>query len=999
MKQNLLLVLALATVVLDQPVSAAELQPTTIFTATNASFAEQFAAKEIRRYVYLRTGRLLPAPEAKAHLPAKGECIVVSRHDGPLATALAADERWSQDLAMLPAQSYWLKTVERPRGGALLVTGGDDAGVLYGAYRLAEKLGARFYLHGDVLPDERIALRVPALDEKAAPVFALRGIQPFHDFPEGPDWWNRDDYRAVISQLPKLGMNFFGLHTYPEGGPNAEPAVWIGPPQEIASGSQVQASYPSSWMNTRRGNWGYAPKRTSDYSLGAAALFPRDDFGAECMGGFLPQPTTPADENELFNRAGDLLRDAFSHARRLEVKTCVGTETPLVVPKAVQERLKEQGKKPADLAVVKQLYEGIFRRAAQAYPLDYYWFWTPEGWTWDGTKQEQIAATTNDLAAAIAAYREVKPPFALATCGWVLGPQQDRALFDKILPKEIAVSCINRQVGNTPVDPGFAEVSGRRKWAIPWLEDDPGLTAPQLWAGRMRRDAYDARRYGCDGLMGIHWRTRVLGPTVAALAQAAWRQGGWAAEWYLRHDSSPCASGPVGGTAADFPGHRIAGTPHERIYQTVRYNLAAYHLPVSNGLYTVTLQFCEPHYDAAGKRVFGVTLQGAPVIEKLDIFAQTGLDKALDYTFERVAVTNGWLDIGFTPIVEFPSIAGLVVQGVGASLKIDCGGAGGGGYSADWPSGPAKATFPDTKDFYADWARHEFGPEIGAAAADIFARMDGLLPRPVDWVGGPGGIKPDLRSWREVRVDYAFVDELAALTPEVRGAGNRERFDWWLTTFRYLQSMAEVNCAWGRYNAAFTDVKSVKDATAQRQLAQTQLLPLRRELVRCVGELYDRLLATVSNPGELGTVMNWEQHNFPGLLVKPGEELAKLLGTPLPADAELRKNYRGPARLIVPTVRTSVASGEALKLTVLVLAEQPPRALSVSWRPLGGGRYAQVAFTAVARGVHTATLPAAEDDFEYFIRLDPAAGQAVFFPASSPAQNQTVVVEPLMKAW
>ena len=45
-------------------------------------------------------------------------------------------------------------------------------------------------------------------------------------------------------------------------------------------------------------------------------------------------------------------------------------------------------------AVVQELYEGIFHRAAEAYPLDYYWFWTPEGWTWSGVKEEEINATT-----------------------------------------------------------------------------------------------------------------------------------------------------------------------------------------------------------------------------------------------------------------------------------------------------------------------------------------------------------------------------------------------------------------------------------------------------------------------------------------------------------------------------------------------------------------------------------------------------------------------------
>ena len=93
-------------------------------------------------------------------------------------------------------------------------------------------------------------------------------------------------------------------------------------------------------------------------------------------------------------------------AHQVGVKTCVGTETPLVIPKLVQERLKALGKNPADPAVVQELYEGIFRRAAEAYPLDYYWFWTPEGWTWSGVKEEEIKATMDDLADAIAAHAQ-----------------------------------------------------------------------------------------------------------------------------------------------------------------------------------------------------------------------------------------------------------------------------------------------------------------------------------------------------------------------------------------------------------------------------------------------------------------------------------------------------------------------------------------------------------------------------------------------------------------
>jgi hypothetical protein len=45
----------------------------------------------------------------------------------------------------------------------------------------------------------------------------------------------------------------------------------------------------------------------------------------------------------------------------------------------------------------------------------------------------------------------------------------------------------------------------------------------------MRRDAADAREYGCTGLMGLHWRTDIIGPNVSALAQASWDQS-WNAQ-------------------------------------------------------------------------------------------------------------------------------------------------------------------------------------------------------------------------------------------------------------------------------------------------------------------------------------------------------------------------------------------------------------------------------------------------------------------------------------
>ncbi|MGZ4972691.1 MAG: alpha-glucuronidase family glycosyl hydrolase [Limisphaerales bacterium] len=483
---------------------AATVAATVIVLPEKASRLERLAAQEVRRYVYLRSGSVLPIiPKI-----AKGDAIVLSTN----AAAFAE----SRDLS---PQSFLLKTIATNGHSILYIIGSDDVGVLYGAYRVAELLGVRFYLHGDVLPDEQVPFSIPQLDERSKPLFALRGIQPFHDFPEGPDWWNADDYKAIEAQLAKMRMNFIGLHTYPEGHPIAEPTVWIGKPDDFKKNGDVTFSYPSSYANTLRKGWGYdrqAPAR--DFSFGAADLFEVDAYGSDPMLGHCPEPKSPTECNDVFNRTSHMLREAFDFAHELHIKTCVGTETPLTVPKAVAAHVAPR---PPS---IESLYLGIFQRAAKAYPLDYYWLWTPEHWTWQEVKPEQVTTTTNDLAVAYSAFKKASVPFQLATCGWVLGPPSDRAMFDKILSNDVAISCINRHVGNTPIDAGFKNITNHSKWAIPWLEDDGALTSPELWVSRMRRDAADALDYGCDGLMGIHWRTRVLSPNVSALQQAMWSQ-------------------------------------------------------------------------------------------------------------------------------------------------------------------------------------------------------------------------------------------------------------------------------------------------------------------------------------------------------------------------------------------------------------------------------------------------------------------------------------------
>ncbi|MCX5655476.1 MAG: malectin domain-containing carbohydrate-binding protein, partial [Planctomycetota bacterium] len=458
----------------------------------------------------------------------------------------------------------------------------------------------------------------------------------------------------------------------------------------------------------------------------------------------------------------------------------------------------------------------------------------------------------------------------------------------------------------------------------------------------------------CTGLLGIHWRTRVLGPNVSALAQAAWDQSAWNKPGAALAATTPePKEGPEGGNVADFPQNKIAGTDDPTLYQTVRYDVAAYHLKLPAGKYTVTLKFCEPHYKEAGKRIFGVRLQDKPVIEHLDIFAKVGQNKALDYTFKDVEVRDDRLAIEFVPETEYPCIAAIAIEGPGGTKKINCGGPAYKDYAADPPAGkdamPKDRLMP-TGDFYADWALHQFGPEVAKEAAAIFEKTDGRTPEATTWTNGPGGIAPNKQPVDEVLKAYAFVADLEKLRPQVKGPGNLERFDYWLENFRYMMAIERLRCAWSK-----KDTAAMKDALA---------------------DLHKHLLATVSTPGELGTVANWQQHNLPEL---------KLTG--------LETAYRGPMRVIVPTVRTALDAGETLSLKVIILAEKPPRDASVFVRPLGKGAFTRVPLAPVARGVYAAKItPPGGEDFEYYVEAAPANGAAVRWPATAPEMNQTVVI-------
>lgn len=474
------------------------------------------AVKELQRYIYVRTGEL---PSIKSSFEQRTHAILIG-------TITQFGKTYKGIDTTLQGDAYQLLSI----GNNLLIIGATEIATLYGAYKFLESTGIGFTINEDIIPDEKlVSINLSGFNKIYKPAFALRGIQPFHDFPEGPDWWNEEDYKAIITQLPKMGMNFIGFHTYPyravfHGWSKAEPIVWIGTKDQFdPKNGNVSAAYPVLHSNTNDSTWNYYPKKTSDFSFGAAQLFETDNYGADYMKNVSKWPHTTQENIDIFNKVGQLLNRTFTLARDLGVKTCIGTETPLTIPGDVKKVLRADKKDTRSDVVKQELYEAIFSRIKATHPLDYYWLWTNEGWTWDqGESVEEVNETSKDLKNAVAAAKNINAPFTLGTCGWVLGPSRNRAEFDEMLPKEMPFGVINRLQGYTVVEPAFANIKGRPKWEITWLEDDPALITPQFWAGRTRKDAQDAYKYGCTGLMGIHWRTKGLSPAFMALAKAGW---------------------------------------------------------------------------------------------------------------------------------------------------------------------------------------------------------------------------------------------------------------------------------------------------------------------------------------------------------------------------------------------------------------------------------------------------------------------------------------------
>lgn len=960
-----------------------------------ASRLLNFSAKEIQKYIYLRTKLFVPIQSGEAE------------HSISEAIVLRDDNR-------LSTEEYSIET----KGNSLYISGGSDIAVLYGVYSYAELLGVRFALHGDVIPDEPFRGSLLQCEKKnGKPLFALRGLLPFHDFPEGPDLWNEDMYKLCMAQMVKMKMNFFSLHTYP----HVEPNVWVGLSEDTDEKGNVTYSYPTTLANTSRpGAWGYSAMDTRDYCCGASTLFKDSVYASPLVEGLLPWPNGQEQMNEVFNRTGTLWDDAFSFGKQLGIRFCVGLETPLSIPKEVTERLKEKNIDPGSREAKQLLYKGIFSRIQKRHPLDYFWLWTPEGWTWGTPSKESIQSTVEDVRIARSVLSELGDPFGFGLSGWVLGPPNDTKLFDRHLPAGDFMSSLSRLVGQERIDLGYKELpDSRMKMPVLWLEDDPALTTPQFWAGRLRSDIAESYAAGCSGIVGNFWRTRSIAPNIIAMAEACWEQEDWNSDFGKPYQYVPEPTNDIriGGVGTNYYRH-IKGTEDQYLYNTQRYDLEGFKVKVPNGNYKVTFLFSETKFDRPGQRVFHLKVQDSEVLRNIDVFKAAGRDSAYTITSGMVKVDNYTLDIQFEPVVGPTFLSGFVIEGKTADVNqikgtpyrrcIDVGGGLYKDFEADLSEQVGnKQQRPrdmSATSLYQDYACHEFGSEVGNRVAAIFESLDGTvgneghlgfrMPRPAAWITGPGVIQPNEIPWEEEAGKYAFVDSLYALRDQVKGKGNKARFDYWLNTFSCLRAMGELGCMRGLLDNRMKELSAQPSEKAKHSFVEDKVLPLRIDLSRKWEQMIGYLMQTVYTSGELGTLINLESQTRKtyGFLTKYDQELEVAYGKKLPTEIYLSETYSQSSRLIVLNERTVIGKGEAYKMEVTVLGTNHIDEVPVlMYRELGKGKFKAKKMTHEKQQTFSVQLPdSTEKTIEYYITMN-VDGKNLSYPASAPEVNSTWV--------
>jgi hypothetical protein len=405
------------------------------------------------------------------------------------------------------------------RAPRVRLTGGTPQAVLYAVFDFLERQGAFFGLDGEVYPLEPArGLNLPAASApwRAQPRFSVRGLVPWPDFLNCVTVYNREDWRAYLEAMLRMRFNTLGIHVY--SGANQ----WTESFLSFEYGGAGHLGFTDTSATNR---WGYLPARTSRYGMGAADFYDSEVFGSEAT-------TRARNCWEAAEFAQQLWGEAFRYAERLGIHTGVGFE-PYQIPDEIfraappqAHLVSKDSKLPGaridpESVTARDILEARLARLLEAYPtVDYVWLWEDEGMSW-ASQRANVPLSVTPFSQAYEFLKRHAPEKRLVISGWG-GVVRNFAHFHRALPEDVIFTSLSDNLGWDPVSEEYAKLEGRERWPIPWLEDDPAMWLPQFHVYRFVSDMDRAQKFGCQGLMGIHWRHRIMDANAGFQARYSW---------------------------------------------------------------------------------------------------------------------------------------------------------------------------------------------------------------------------------------------------------------------------------------------------------------------------------------------------------------------------------------------------------------------------------------------------------------------------------------------
>ncbi len=424
------------------------------------------------------------------------------------------------------SEDYEISVVEQ----SIRLRASSEQALLYAVFEFLERQGTVFGIDGTSTPIEPVGgLRLPqaGVPWTATPEFTTRGLLPWPDFLNCISVYNDEDYKAYFAAMMRMRFNMFGMHVYP-----VESYLSF----DFAGSGHIAALEDSTMTS-----WGYLPQRTSTYKMGSAEFFDRETFGADAS-------RLAADNWDRADRTTAMFRKALEFAQQLGIKTGVGFE-PYSNPEEIVSALPPESKSfPGGLIesrIGKDLLERRLADLLERYPMvDYVWLWQDEGWD---SKDKEVRLSVTPFVQAHEFLNKHAPTKRLVLGGWGRVALHFEDLHQR-LPEDIIFSSLDNTLGWDPIAEAFGKLGKRKRWPIPWLEDDPSMWLPQFRASHVEDAMQRAHNFGCQGMLGIHWRHRVVDPTATYFARAAWDKKLTSAANYRHY----CETQAVRGRAAEL---------------------------------------------------------------------------------------------------------------------------------------------------------------------------------------------------------------------------------------------------------------------------------------------------------------------------------------------------------------------------------------------------------------------------------------------------------------